>query len=74
MQTAPVFVKIDEYREILNMIDVLRDKVSKAQGLLDDINSLKSEEDRELSTWSSELEEIQRKIEGLSKSLFEPSI
>lgn len=74
MQTAPVFVKIDEYREILNMIDVLKDKVNKAQGLLEDINTLKAEEDREINSWSSELEDIRRKVEAVGKSLFEPNL
>ena len=74
MQTAPVFVKIDEYKKILDMVDVLKDKVDKSRDLLRQVNDLKAEEEEEIHVWTKNLDEINRKIDSISKTLFEPDI
>lgn len=69
---SPVFVKIDEYKDVLEIIGVVKDKIEEARGTLGKINELKNEEDSELELWNSKLEEIERKIEFIDKSLFQP--
>ena len=48
MNNAPVFIKIDSYKEVLNIIDVIKAKIDKSKELLEKINQLKAEEDEEL--------------------------
>ena len=43
--SIPVFVKIEEYKEILDIIDVIRNKIDKAKGTLSKISELKDQED-----------------------------
>ncbi len=69
METAPVFVKIDEYKNVLDIIQVLKGKVKEAKDILGKIDQLKSEEDSELEEWSAELEEIEKRIESIDKGL-----
>lgn len=68
----PVFVKVDEYKEILDVLDMIKSKIKDIKATLDGINSLKNEENAELSMWNSAVSEIERKIEGIDKLLFEP--
>ncbi|MBW2980232.1 hypothetical protein KY360_02340 [Candidatus Woesearchaeota archaeon] len=69
---SPVFVKIDEYKDVLEVVGIIKDKIEDARNTLGKINELKNEEDSQLEVWNSKLEEIEKKIEFIDKSLFQP--
>ena len=69
---APVFVKIEEYKDILDVLDLIKGKLAEAKRTLADINELKNDEDAELELWSSTLNEIENKLDDIDRSLFEP--
>jgi len=69
METAPVFVKIDEYKNVLDIIQVLKGKVRESKNLLESLHKMKMEEDSELEEWSAELDEIEKRIESVDKNL-----
>ena len=69
MEQAPVFIKIDQYKNVLDIIEVLKAKVKEAKNQLSKVQQLKSQEDSELEEWSSELAEIEKRIEGIDSSL-----
>lgn len=68
----PVFVKVDEYKEILDVLDMIKGKIREIRGVLGSINTLRNEEDAELSMWNNTINEIEKKIEGIDKLMFEP--
>ena len=49
MNTAPVFVKIDEYKDVIDVLHLIRTKIAEAKKTLAQINELKNREDNELS-------------------------
>ena len=69
---APVFVKVDEYKEILDVLDMIKDKTKEIRETLGSINALRNEEDAELSMWNNTLNEIEKKIESIDRIMFEP--
>ena len=69
---APVFVKIEDYKDILDVLELIKDRLNEAKRTLADINQMKNDEDEELGMWSSTLNEIEKKIEGIDRTLFEP--
>jgi len=69
----PVFVKIDEYKNVLDVMNMIRNKIEDAKEVLAKINELKNEEDAELELWHTGLDEIERKIVFIDKTLFEPA-
>ncbi len=71
---APVFVKIDEYKDIMDMMSLVREKLRQAKFLLDKIAELKAQEDSELATWAKELEDVESRVSAIDKTLSEPSI
>ncbi len=73
-QKAPVFVKIDEYKDIMDIMTLMREKLRQAKFLLDKIAELKAQEDSELATWAKELEDVENRVSTIDKTLFEPSI
>jgi len=72
-ETMPVFVRIDDYKDILDVINMIKNKISEAKETLGKINELKNEEDAELELWQTGVEEVERKVEFIDKTLFEPS-
>lgn len=71
---APVFVKIDNYKDVLEVVGLLNEKLEKAKEIMAKINELKNEEDTELELWQAELEEIEKKLNFVDKNLFKPNI
>jgi len=71
---APVFVKIDEYKDIVDIMVLMREKLRQAKFLLDKIAELKAQEDAELATWAKELEDVEARVSSVDKSLSEPSL
>jgi len=69
----PVFVKIEEYKDVLDVVNLIKNKIAEAKETLAKVNELKNEEDAELEIWRSGLEEVERKITFIDKALFEPS-
>lgn len=69
---TPVFVKIDDYKDVLDIMELIKAKIVEGRKLIDQINVLKNQEDSELELWLNELGDIERKIEYMDKTLFEP--
>ena len=69
---TPVFVKVSNYKEVLDVFDLLKDKLEQAKRTLGDINELRNEEDSELDLWRTTLDELEKKAENINRVLFEP--
>lgn len=69
---TPIFVRIDEYKDILDVISLIKAKISESKTILTRINELKNAEDNEIEVWSNELEEVERRINFVDRTLFEP--
>jgi uncharacterized coiled-coil DUF342 family protein len=68
----PVYVRIDEYKDVLETIRTLKTKLDAAKETLDQISHLKAEEDAEIESWKAGLADIEQKVEHLDQSLAEP--
>lgn len=69
---TPIFVKIDEYKDVLDTIALIKAKIKESKTVLGKINELKNSEDNEIEVWRNELEEIERRITYIDRTLFEP--
>ena len=71
---APVYVKIDEYKDIMDLVTLMREKIRQARFLLDKISELKRQEDEELSSWERDLAEVEARLSEIDKVLYQPSM
>lgn len=71
-QGMPVFVKIEEYRDVIDVMELIKSKIGESKEILARINQLKNEEDNELELWHNEIEDIENKIDFVDKSMFPP--
>ena len=70
-KNLPVFVKINDYKEILDIVDVMKQKLKETTQTLDKIKQLKSEEDKELQEWEKNVMEISRRLAFIDSAFFE---
>ena len=72
MEKMPVFVKVEDYNEVLSLMSVIRKKLEDAKETLLKVNELKNEEDHQLEVWQNTLAEVEKKIDFIDHSLNEP--
>ena len=68
---APIFVKVDAYKEILDVLDLIKGKVEDIRGTLENLNELRKEEDVEVSKWNKTIDDVESKIAEIDKMMFE---
>ena len=71
-ESMQVFVKIDDYKDVLNIMNLIKNKLDDAKTTLREVMRLKNEEDAELELWQTSLEEAERRIDFMDKALFKP--
>ena len=72
MEKMPVFIKVEEYNEVLELVNKIQKKLDEAKETLARINDLKNEEDHQLELWQNSLNEIEKKMVVINHSLSEP--
>ena len=69
---ASVFVKIDDYKDVLDVLDLVKGKVEEIRATLDSLNQLRKEEDNEILQWHAMIADIEKKIDNIDKMMIEP--
>jgi hypothetical protein len=70
-KNLPVFVKINDYKEVLDTVDVMKQKLKETTRTLDKIKELKAEEDREIQEWEKNVTDIARRLSFIDSAFFE---
>ena len=68
----PIFVRVDEYQDVLDILTLVRQRLSKANNLLQSIKRVKQEEDIEITKWTRSLEALDRQVGEVDRLLFKP--
>jgi predicted nuclease with TOPRIM domain len=66
-----VFVKIDQYKDVLEIMNTIKTKLDDTKELLATIHRLKNEEDAELELWQNNLNETEKRLQNIDATLFE---
>ena len=66
-----VFVKMDQYKEALDTVNKIRDKIKDADMVLNDLRNMKVKEDEHLTKWHNDLEEIKKRLNRMDEVLYD---
>jgi len=69
-----VFVKIEEYKDVTEIIDLLRNKIAEAKHTIEQIESLKSQEEETLREWKGDIKVVEEKVTYLDNQLVNPQL
>ena len=64
-----VFVKIDEFEEIMGLMNEIRNKLKDAKSALEGIKELKHDEDSEIGLWEASLSDIETRMLEIGNTL-----
>ena len=68
MNNAPLFVKVEDYKGILGILEDLKDKLTEAKSTLERLQEIRKEEDNEFAQWSTTLDEIEKRMDKMSNN------
>ena len=74
MGTMPVYVKVEECKDIIDILGLTREKIQKARYLLEKIHELKGEEDAALSRWAQALDDVEARVKAVDEKFNEPEV
>ena len=66
-----VFVKIDDYKEIMQTFDSTKSQLAKCRLILEKIKEMRREEEAEIELWDTSIQEIEKKLDYIDKDIRE---
>lgn len=67
----PIFIQIDKFEDGLQVFKRIKKNMEEIEVLLQETKDLKQKEDKELSLWEAEIQEMKNEIERVDKDIFE---
>jgi len=67
----PIFVKIEQYKEALDILNEINRKVKEAEDVFSEIEKIREERDKKIDIWKANLQKIKEKLMSVDKKLFE---
>jgi len=71
MDNVPIFVKVDDYKDIVDILALTREKVGKAKHILSKLAQIKSQEDDIITGWENRITEVEQNIDEIDRALSE---
>lgn len=65
-----IFVKIERYKIAMKLMKDIRNKLDETKKIMDKLNEIKNQENKEIELWENNLLEIKNKLESVDKNLF----
>ena len=71
MENTPIFVKINEYKDIIGVVDEINEKIDGIRTLLSELRDIKQNEDEQIKNWNSQLDLVTEKMNYINGTLRE---
>ncbi len=66
-----IFVKVEKYKEAIDTLEIIKEKLKTAQVVLNELRELKNKEEAELEEWQNTINDIKGKLTLVDNNLFE---
>ena len=70
MDKSATFVKIDDYRKVLEVVDKLKEQIANARVSFDKVNDLRHQEEELISEWQTHIDHVEERVVDLDKTIF----
>jgi len=62
MENVPIYVKVDKYKDLLDVLKTVENKLDSVNKMIDKINTLKAEEDKQIGQWNDNIADIKDRL------------
>ncbi len=69
-ENRPLFVKIEDYKDVHNILELTKAKVMEAREILARIERLRQEEASETEQWKNEITDVEQRLMFIDRSMF----
>ncbi len=69
-KAEPVFIRLDKFEESLHLFEKAKKQISEIETMLNNIKTLKEQEEKELEFWEKEMQSIKMQIEKVDRDIF----
>lgn len=66
-----IFVKVEKYKEAIDTLEIIKEKLKTAHAVLNELRELKNKEEAELEEWQNTINDIKEKLTLVDNNLFE---
>jgi hypothetical protein len=66
MENVPIYVKVDKYKDLLDVLKTIEAKLASVDRMIERINTLKAEEDREIKQWNDNITDIKDRLQRIN--------
>ena len=67
----PIFVEVDDYRKVLDYVAGIKTDIKDSENILTRLQDIKTSKEKEFEKWRNFLEDVERKLLYVDKTLFE---
>jgi hypothetical protein len=71
MENVPIYVKVDKYKELLEILKTINTKLQTVDRTITKINELKAQEDTQIQSWNDNLADIKARLEKINQAFYE---
>ncbi len=71
MENVPIYVKVDQYKELMEMLHAINTKLGQVEKTIEKINNLKSQEDAQLQAWTDNLTDIKDRLDKINQAFYD---
>ena len=71
MENVPIYVKVDKYKELLEILKTINNKLQTVDKTIAKINDLKAQEDTQIQAWNDNLADIKARLEKINQAFYE---
>lgn len=66
-----MFVRMEQYREAVKTIDLIKTKIAEAENTLKKLHDFKDEEEAEMVMWRNTVDELKSRIASIEKTMID---
>jgi hypothetical protein len=71
VENKPLFIKIESYKAAYEELENLKEKLSQAESILDDLEQIRDQEANKLESWRRDIASLKEKLLTIDQHLFE---
>lgn len=71
MENVPIYVKVDKYKEMTQVLKAIGAKLTSIDKTISKINELKAQEDEQLRKWNDNLADVRSRLDKINSAFYE---